>query len=106
MLRLIEKRYVIRRNLLQIVAMLLTVYFGFHLMAGQRSLPYLLELQSYEADFEQELDDLAQERIALESRVKRLRPTSLDPDFLQERARVMLGFTREGELVLPQPAGG
>lgn len=45
-------------------------------------------------------DDLIDERVALEERVVRLRPASLDPDFLEERAAIVLGFYRPEEQII------
>jgi cell division protein FtsB len=49
---------------------------------------------------EQKYDEKLAERKALENRVKLLRPDSLDPDMLDERARIVLGFVKPDERVI------
>ncbi len=49
-------------------------------------------------------DDLHSERVALENRVKLLRPASLDLDMLDERARAVLGFVAPDEKVVLKTA--
>ena len=49
---------------------------------------------------EAQYDTKLSERLALENRVKRMRPDSLDLDMLDERARVVLGFVKPEERVL------
>jgi cell division protein FtsB len=45
---------------------------------------------------------LHQRRVALEDKVVRLRPGSIDPDLLEERARLVLGFQHPQERTLLQ----
>jgi cell division protein FtsB len=44
--------------------------------------------------------ELDAQRAELERKVKLLRPDSLDPDMLEERAREVLNYTREDEVVV------
>jgi cell division protein FtsB len=37
---------------------------------------------------------------SLEAKVVKLRPDTLDPDFLEERARIMLGYMKEDEIMV------
>ena len=43
---------------------------------------------------------------ALERRVHLMRPSSIDPDMLDEQVRSVLGFAREGELIIYLDDGG
>lgn len=75
-------------------------YFAYHLAHGDRGYFAWKGLQRKMAAAEQKLDEKLAERQAIENRVKLLRPTSLDLDLLDERARTVLGFVRPGERVI------
>jgi cell division protein FtsB len=102
MKRLIEQRYLIRRNILAIAGIILTFYFSYHAGFGDRSLLRLVTLQHDTGKLTTEYDQLHAERLTLESRVARLRPGNLDRDLLEERARYVLGFVRPGETLIIQ----
>ncbi len=102
MRKLIEKRYLLRQNMVFIVALSLTIYFSYHLIAGPRGYFELKDLEyniSLEAD---NLQVLEQERIAIEKKVVMMRPGSIDRDLLEERARYILGYTSKEEYILLQ----
>lgn len=46
---------------------------------------------------------LASEVATMERNVKALRPGTIDPDMVDERARIMLGYTRPDEVVILTP---
>ena len=76
-------------------------YFGYHAVQGDRGLVAWWELR-YELEMAQsELGDTSAQRDALEHRVSLLRPESLDPDMLEERARIMLGFVNPDDRIVP-----
>ena len=50
----------------------------------------------------EEVDALQTRRLALERRADLLSSKSLDPDLVDERIRSVLGFAREGEVVIPR----
>jgi cell division protein FtsB len=63
-----------------------------------------LSLNQSVATLEQKTADLKEKREELETRVSMMRPGSVNRDLLEERARVVLGFRREGEKdLLDQP---
>ena len=103
MKRLIEQRYVVRHNILTIIGICLSLYFSWHIVASERSIIRLASLERQIVHTEAELETTRNHRQALESRVVKLRPGSIDPDLLEERARVVLGFTRPGESVVVLP---
>ena len=78
----------------------LFIYFAYHLVHGEKGYFAYRGLQQKMIVAEHQLEDKKQERIALENRVKRLRPESLDLDMLDERARVVLGFAKPNEFVV------
>jgi cell division protein FtsB len=48
------------------------------------------------------LDEFRARRLALEKRADLLNSKSLDPDLLDERIRAVLGYSREGDVVIPR----
>jgi cell division protein FtsB len=47
-----------------------------------------------------EYDDVRAERLLLENNVKMLRPGTINADFLEERARMVLGYKSPNELII------
>jgi cell division protein FtsB len=85
-----------------LISAALTVYFGYFALYGRHGLVNYAKLQR-EAELRQaDLDRIVAERSALERRVNLLKPESIDPDLLEERARDTLGLTGPNELVLPR----
>jgi cell division protein FtsB len=79
----------------------LTLYFGWFALYGRHGLVNYAKIQR-EAELRQaDLNRIAAERKSLERRVNLLKPESIDPDLLEERARDTLGLTGPNELVLP-----
>lgn len=77
-------------------------YFAYHTVEGNRGVLAWARLNKEILAAEMELATVASERQALEHRVLLLRPDHLDPDMLEERARVMLNMGRADELVIFQ----
>jgi len=100
MRKLIEHRYLLRQNMLGIIAISLTIYFSYHLLAGPRG---YLELKQLEYQVEQasaNLIDLQQDRADIEKKVVMMRPGSIDRDLLEERVKHILGYTSKEEYIL------
>lgn len=76
-------------------------YLAYHLAHGDRGYFAWKGLEQKLDTAQQKYDQTLAERIELESKVKLLRPNSLDLDMLDERARVVLGFTHPDEKVIP-----
>lgn len=76
------------------------VYFSYHAVQGNRGLLAWWETQHEIQQAYARLALLKNEHDALENRVYLLRPESLDPDLLEERARVVLSMGMEGEVVI------
>jgi cell division protein FtsB len=79
------------------------VYFIWHIIGGERSIYTLMHTERQIVKVESRLALATQEREALEARVAKLRPGSIDPDLLEERARVMLGYSRPDEHIVILP---
>ena len=76
------------------------VYFAYHAVNGERGLMAWLELQDRVAAAEIAAETIALQRRTIESRVRLLHPESLDPDLLEERARIMLNYAYQGDIVI------
>ena len=100
MKKLIEQRYVVRQNIVAVIGVCLSVYFGYHLIAGERSYLRLLSLNSQQSQTEIQLAQATTERAALEQKVVMMRPGHVDADLLEEQARKVLGFSYEDEKVV------
>jgi cell division protein FtsB len=81
------------------------LYLGAHAVTGRQGLVAYMDAQTQEHALEQRLGSLEQERAALEARASRLRPETLDLDYLDERARILLAAGDSDEIVfaLDQP---
>ena len=75
-------------------------YFGLNAYSGNRGLRAKQELEEQIAQLNDELAGLRAERATWERRVLLLRPGSIDPDMLDERARTLLNYADPRELTL------
>jgi cell division protein FtsB len=103
MKRLIEQRYTVRHNFLTILGLCLTVYFSWHIVAGERSMFRLISLNHTIEKVTTDYDREHVKREQLEAKVVKLRPGSIDPDLLEERARIVLGYARPDEHIVILP---
>lgn len=76
------------------------VYFGYHTVQGDRGLFAWWRVKQEVRQAEETLTALQAERDRLDHRVQQLRPDHLDPDMLEERARVMLNMGRDDEVIV------
>ncbi len=93
------------RSTLQTLALyigsaLLIGYFWVNAHSGNLGLRAKQDLTQQETDLSRELEGLRTERQAWEHRVALLRPVSVDPDTLDERAREMLDYAHPRDLIL------
>jgi len=75
------------------------LYLGAHAVTGRQGLVAYVDLQAQERTLESRLETIQDERDALEARAARMRPESLDRDYLDERARVLLAAGDPDEIV-------
>jgi cell division protein FtsB len=75
------------------------LYLGAHAVTGHQGLLAYVDLQAQEHVLEQRVDALEEERAALEARAARMRPETLDLDYLDERARLTLAAGDSEEIV-------
>ena len=97
MKRLLEQRYLVRKNLVTLIGMGLFMYFSYHLVQGERSYIRYISLNQSITGLAQESTEMQKKRQDLENKVAMMRPGSINRDLLEERARVVLGLRREGE---------
>ena len=102
MKKLIAQRHTVRHNLAAIICVILGVYFAGNALSGDRSLFRLMALDNQISSLDTDVTALQERRIALQDKVVRLRPGSIDPDMLEERARAVLGFQYPQERTLLQ----
>jgi cell division protein FtsB len=80
-------------------------YFVYHAIQGERGIMAWLQVSQQLAESRATLATLAVEREEVQRRVTLLSPSSLDPDLLDERARIMLNVAEpEDRLVLIKDA--
>ena len=87
-----QKRNFLRQNIIAIMGVCLSLYFGYHMMAGERSFVRLQALNYDIHAVQIQHKSLTGERIALERKVQMMRPSSISRDLLEERVSVMLGY--------------
>jgi cell division protein FtsB len=78
-------------------------YFGYHLVNGDRGLLAMVHLQRENQIADQNLAEAEATRKIWEMRVSELRNQSLDPDMLDERARVLLNYAGKDDIIVFTP---
>jgi cell division protein FtsB len=101
LLREIRKRS--RQVAPQVFLACLAVYFCYHAVQGERGILAWLRLQQELTDARLLNAELAAERSHLDHGVALLRPDNLDPDMLEERARVLLNFGHSDDVLVVLP---
>ena len=94
----------IRRRVRHLVAplfwLVLTVYFGYHAVNGERGLRRLFELKQEIQIASQVAEEVALRRAEMEKKVRQLSPQSIDVDTLEESARTLLNMGQDGDYVI------
>ena len=83
-----------------VLCLVLVGYFAYHLVNGERGFIALLQLDQQIQEAKANATILAKERTEVESRVSLMRPDQLDPDMLEERARLMLSVGHPDEVMI------
>lgn len=99
----------IRSLIFPLLALCAGVYFGYSLEYGDHGLRARHDLQARKEALQGELAGLTAVHNRLSRDVALLRPDSLDPDMLDERARAILNLARPDEIVMlkkPQQQNG
>jgi cell division protein FtsB len=93
-------RTVLNALALYTIAALVIGYFGVNAHTGNRGLRARQDLDQQIVQLGNELSALKAERASWERRVALLKPESIDPDMLDERARALLNYSDPRELIL------
>jgi cell division protein FtsB len=89
-----------QKNLIALFGVTLCVYFSYHLVSGNRGYMRQMSLKKTIVQQEETLSKLQFSSQALESKLKMMRPGSVDPDLLTERIRHVLGYKFADEAVI------
>jgi len=92
-----------RQILVPIIFAMMFGYFGYHLVNGDRGLLAMAHLQRETMIADQNLAEAETTRKIWERRVAALRNQSLNPDMLDERARILLNFSRKEDIIVFTP---
>jgi cell division protein FtsB len=93
------------RHILPQVLLVATLgYFGYHIVQGEHGVLAWLQLEKELRIAKANAAVLNDEKSQLEHRVSLLRPDSLDPDLLEERARVLLNYAHGDEMLVLLPS--
>ncbi len=99
---LIEKRHILRQNMMAVMGFILCFYFCYHLVSGPRGYLRLLSLDNQITQQSTVLSGVTAERESVETKVTMMRPGSVNRDLLEERVRYVLGYRQAGEVFLLQ----
>lgn len=78
------------------------VYLAYGAVAGAAGWSALKRLRAEEAALKAEVGAIRAHREALQRRADLLNPHSLDPEMMEERIRAVLGYARDGDVVIPR----
>ncbi len=95
-----RKNSKLSRLLLPLGSIAVIAYFGYHSFNGDYGIWSRDRMQREALRLEGELADIKAQRAALAQRAQLLRPESLDPDMIDERARRNLDVLHPDELVI------
>jgi|SRR5690625_571637 len=98
-----EIRYRLGQVAPQALAAAAVAYFAFHAVQGERGLMAYKRLSEELQETQTLAQQVATERARWEHQVALLRPEGIDPDMLEERARVLLNYLRDDEIVIYLP---
>jgi cell division protein FtsB len=87
----------------QVVAACVLAYFGYHAVQGERGFLAYLHISKELKEAQAIAAEVAEERSLMENRVALMRPDGLDPDMLEEQARMQLNFGDPGDVIIFLP---
>lgn len=100
MSKLLQHRFFFRENIVLLIGVSLCVYFAYHGIQGNRSVIRMISLNASVTQAEKDYTDLNAQRVAIETKVKAMRPGSISRDLLEQRAREILGYRHPDEIVI------
>ena len=78
----------------------ITLYLGYHVVQGENGVIRWLKIVQQIEFTTIKLAEASDQRQELENRVRLLRSESLDPDLLEERARVVLNYADQNDHII------
>jgi cell division protein FtsB len=94
--RVVSSVYRVRRLVATGLAVVLAVFFGFHVMFGSNGLSVYQAKRVEDRTLQQKIKDLQQENSQLKDHVERLKS---DPDAIEHEARETLHYARPDEVI-------
>jgi cell division protein FtsB len=79
-------------------------YFAGHALTGEKGVIAWMGYKARIADLESEIERTSADVRALEERAARLREATLDLDYLEERARILVGVADPRDIIVPASA--
>jgi cell division protein FtsB len=89
-----------------VLGILLTGYFGYHLVEGDRGLRAWVRLSHELRQAQEQLAVVSEKRTELQHRVAHMRSNKVDPDLLESQIRKTLDVLRPDEIVIAVPIEG
>tara|TARA_B100001094_G_C17575956_1_gene505140 strand:- start:101 stop:409 length:309 start_codon:yes stop_codon:yes gene_type:complete len=83
-------------------SVLVAGFFGYHVFYGAKSVARLEQVEHEIVLASQEHEKISAKRLELEEKVAMLRPGTMSRDFLEERARIVLGYRSKNEVMLEE----
>lgn len=77
----------------------LILYFIYHSLSGERGIISLVKLRNTYSTLQEKLEKIRGERLNIEHKVNLLRSKSLDLDLLEERAKKILSYSKDNEII-------
>jgi cell division protein FtsB len=94
--RAVSSVYRVRRRIATGLAVVLAVFFGFHVMLGRNGLNVYQAKRVEDRSLQRQIESLQQENDRLKDHVDRLRN---DPDAIEHEAREKLHYARPDEVI-------
>ena len=99
-----NKSVILKNKIILYLSFLLTffifIYLTYFLINGQRGLLKYFYLNNQAINYNQTLANLKAENSYYTDRIKRLKPNTLDFDYLDEQAKKKLGLIDKNEIVI------
>jgi cell division protein FtsB len=89
-----------------VLGIMLTGYFGYHLVEGDRGLRAWVHLSQELRQAKEQLAAVSEKRTELQHRVAHMRADHVDPDLLESQIRKTLDVLRPDEIIIPVPTPG
>jgi cell division protein FtsB len=88
--------YRVRRRIATAVAVVLAIFFGYHVIAGRNGVNIYEQKRAEDRELHRQIGSLQQENDRLKDQVEHLKS---DPDAIEREAREHLHYARPGEVI-------